>query len=186
MSAMVYSIPDCFMTAFVAGLVFALVYEALRIIRILLPFRTVTFVCDILFFLLAAAAVTRISLLLGNYIRGYTVLGFGAGIFTYITTAGRLINKLENAIAETVRAMLKAFFSALSRVMRSCFSFIAHKLSDGFGKIHKKSVNTLKKMLKPLKNKPKMVYNKINCNKNKGRSETGHVIQAKVRRSNDA
>ena len=47
---MAYSIPDCFMTAFAVGLLFALVYEALRIIRILLPFRAVTFVCDVLFF----------------------------------------------------------------------------------------------------------------------------------------
>ena len=96
---MAYSIPDCFMIAFAAGLIFAVVYEILRIIRIMFPFQVVTFVCDIVFFVIAAGAVTKLSLSLGNYIRIYTVLGFGAGIFTYITTLGRLLNIVENAVA---------------------------------------------------------------------------------------
>ena len=96
---MAYSIPDCFMIAFAAGLIFAVVYEILRIIRVMFPFHVVTFVCDIVFFVIAAGAVTKLSLSLGNYIRIYTVLGFGAGIFTYITTLGRLLNIVENAVA---------------------------------------------------------------------------------------
>ena len=100
---MAYSIPDCFMIAFAAGLIFAVVYEILRIIRIMFPFQVVTFVCDIVFFVIAAGAVTKLSLSLGNYIRIYTVLGFGAGIFTYITTLGRLLNIVENAVAEHVQ-----------------------------------------------------------------------------------
>lgn len=183
---MVYSIPDCFMTAFAAGLVFALVYEALRIVRILLPFRAVTFVCDIVFFLLAAAAVTKLSLTLGNYIRGYTVLGFGAGVFTYITTLGRVINRLENAVADAVRAVLSAFFRAIGRALRSGFGFIAHKLSSVFGQIHKISQNALEKLRKPLKNKPQLVYNKRDHNIDNERSESGNVIHAKVKRSSNA
>ena len=107
---MAYSIPDCFMIAFAAGLVFALVYEALRIIRVVFPFKVVTFICDIAFFVIAAGAVTKLSLSLGNYIRVYTVLGFGAGIFTYIATIGRLLNVLENAAAGAVRAAFSAVF----------------------------------------------------------------------------
>ena len=173
------------MIAFAAGLVFALVYEALRILRILLPFKAVKFVCDILFFLLAAAAVTRISLLLGNYIRGYTVLGFGAGIFTYITTVGRIVNRFENAVAGAVRAVLGAIFRGLGKIFRSAFGFIAHKLSLVFGKINKISLNVIKKLRKPLKNKPQMVYNNKYRKNNNGRSETGNVIRAKVTRSNN-
>lgn len=78
---MAYSIPDCFMIAFAAGLIFAVVYEILRIVRVMFPFQVVTFVCDIVFFVIAAGAVTKLSLSLGNYIRIYTVLGFGAGDF---------------------------------------------------------------------------------------------------------
>lgn len=183
---MAYSIPDCFMTAFAVGLLFALVYEALRIVRILLPFKAVTFVCDIVFFLLAAGAVTRLSLVLGNYIRGYTVIGFGAGVFTYITTLGRVINRLENAVADAVRSVLSAFFRAIGKVLRKWIGAIAHKLSLLFGRIHKISENTLKKLHKPLQNKPQLVYNKRNRNIDNGRSESRNVIYAKVKRSNNA
>ena len=183
---MAYSIPDCFMTAFAVGLLFALVYEALRIIRILLPFRAVTFVCDVLFFVLAAFAVTKLSLVLGNYIRGYTVLGFGAGVFTYITTIGRLINRLENAVSDAIRAVLGAFFGAAGKLLRSVFGFIAHNISDVFGEINKISRNLLKTLHKPLQKKPQLVYNNKSNNLNSRGSESQNVIRAKVKRSGNA
>lgn len=96
---MSYTVPECFMAAFAAGLMFSLVYEALRIVRVIFPFRIVVFVCDVVFFLLAALAVTRLSMALGDHIRWSTVFGFGAGIFAYINTLGRLLNLLENAVA---------------------------------------------------------------------------------------
>ena len=113
---MAYSIPDCFMIAFAAGLIFAVIYEILRIIRVMFPFQVVTFVCDIVFFVIAAGAVTKLSLSLGNYIRIYTVLGFGAGIITYITTLGRLLNIVENAVAGAVRSALSAVFRFFGRI----------------------------------------------------------------------
>ena len=183
---MAYSIPDCFMTAFAVGLMFSLIYEALRILRILLPFKAVTFLCDILFFLLAALAVTRLSLALGNYIRGYTVLGFGAGVFTYITTLGRLINRLENAVADAVRSVLASIFKGIGKILASWFGFIAHKMSALFGRIHKIFGNTLEKLHKHLKNKPQLVYNNNDNKKDKERSESGNVIHARVKRSNHA
>lgn len=91
---MSYTVPECFMAAFAAGLMFSLVYEALRIVRVIFPFRIVVFVCDVVFFLLAALAVTRLSMALGDHIRWSTVFGFGAGIFAYINTLGRLLNLL--------------------------------------------------------------------------------------------
>lgn len=63
---MSYSIPDCFMIAFAVGLVFGLVYEALRIVRLILRFGAAVFICDIAFFMLAAAAVFKLSESLGN------------------------------------------------------------------------------------------------------------------------
>ena len=70
---MSYTVPECFMAAFAAGLMFSLVYEALRIVRVIFPFRIVVFVCDVVFFLLAALAVTRLSMALGDHIRWSTV-----------------------------------------------------------------------------------------------------------------
>lgn len=179
---MAYSVPDCFMAAFAAGLVFGLVYEVLRIIRLLVPLKSVTFVCDILFFLLAASAVTKLSLALGNYIRGYTVLGFGAGVFCYITTLGRLMNLLENAVMNTIRAVITAFFRTISHTAGKLFGAIAHKGAVILGKIHKFFSQRLETVHNPLKSKRKIVYNKESHKDNNGGSDSGHVIKAEVRR----
>ena len=156
---MAYSIPDCFMIAFAAGLIFAVVYEILRIVRVMFPFQVVTFVCDIVFF---AGAVTKLSLSLGNYIRIYTVLGFGAGIFTYITTLGRLLNIVENAVAGAVRSALSAVFRFFGRIFGRLFGAIAHVWAGVFGEINKICLIAEKKLRKPLQKKVKIVYNKEN------------------------
>lgn len=179
---MAYSVPDCFMAAFAAGLMFGLVYEVLRIVRLLIPLKTVTFVCDILFFLLAAAAVTKLSLTLGNYIRGYTVLGFGTGIFCYITTIGRLLNILENTVMNSIRAVVSAFFRFISQLFKKLFGSIIHKASSFFGKIHKNISHRLETLRNPLQSKRKIVYNKESHKDNIGGSDSGHVIKAEVRR----
>ena len=146
---MAYSIPDCFMIAFAAGLIFAVVYELLRIIRVMFPFQVMTFVCDI--FVIAAGAVTKLSLSLGNYIRIYTVLGFGAGIFTYITTLGRFLNIVENAVAGAVRSALSAVFRFFGRIIGRLFGAIAHVWAGVFGEINKICLSAEKKLRKPLK-----------------------------------
>lgn len=174
---MAYSIPDCFMIAFAAGLIFAVVYEILRIIRVMFPFQVVTFVCDIVFFVIAAGAVTKLSLSLGNYIRIYTVLGFGAGIFTYITTLGRLLNIVENAVAGAVRSALSAVFRFFGRIFGRLFGAIAHVWAGVFGEINKICLSAEKKLRKPLQNKVKIVYNKESRKVHTRGSETGHVIK---------
>ena len=178
---MSFTVPECFMAAFAAGLVFSLVYEVLRIIRLVLPLKAVTFVCDILFFVLAALAVTRLSLALGNYIRWSTVLGFGAGIFTYINTLGRLLNLAENAISHAVRMALSGIFRAVRKAGAKFFGAIAHTASGVFGEISKICTPIVKKLPGHLKKSAQMVYNKKSRKDNSGGSETGHVIKAKVR-----
>ena len=170
------------MAAFAAGLMFSLVYEALRIVRVIFPFRIVVFVCDVVFFLLAALAVTRLSMALGDHIRWSTVFGFGAGIFAYINTLGRLLNLLENAVANAVRTALSAVFRFFGRIFGRLFGAIAHVWAGVFGEINKICLSAEKKLRKPLQNKVKIVYNKESLEDNSGGSETGHVIKAQVRR----
>ncbi len=179
---MSYSVPECFMAAFAAGLVFALVYEALRIVRVILPFRAVIFLCDAAFFLLAAVVVTKLSLALGNYIRWSAVMGFGAGVFAYITTVGRLLNILENSIANAVRTVLAGIFGALGRMASKFFGKIAQALSALFVNIAKIYSTHIKKLLKPLKKSPEIGYNNRCHIDTNGGSETVHVIKAQVRR----
>ena len=169
------SIPDCFMIAFMAGLLFGLVYEALRIVRLILRFKAAIFICDILFFLLSALAVMTLSKSLGNYVRGYTVLGFGAGVFCYIVTVGRLLNLAESAASIAWR-------KTIGKLIHN----ISVKLGEGFSAFSQKAVPIFVKCSKDLKKHlkftPRIMYNKEEQQKAK-ESEKTHVIQAKVNRS---
>ena len=114
------------------------------------------------------------------------MLGFGAGIFTYITTLGRLLNIVENAVAGAVRSALSAVFRFFGRFFGRLFGAIAHVWTGVFGEINKICLSAEKKLRKPLQNKVKIVYNKESRKVHTRGSETGHVIKAQVRRGNNA
>ena len=178
------SIPDCFMIAFVTGIIFGTVYEALRIIRLILRFRAAVFVCDAAFFILAAMAVCKLSEFLGNYVRLYTVLGFGAGVFTYIVTVGRLLNVLESAASVAWRKTLGRLFRKIAELGKDAGIKIAQNSRNVFGKIHKYSDDLAKKRAKRLQLNTEMVYNDKRDRRDKihGEGENTHVIKAKVRK----
>ncbi|MCM1165703.1 MAG: hypothetical protein NC299_01835 [Lachnospiraceae bacterium] len=179
---MSYSIPDCFMIAFAVGLVFGLVYEALRIVRLILRFGAAVFVCDIAFFMLAAAAVFRLSESLGSYVRIYTVLGFGAGVFAYIVTVGRLLNLAESAASIAWRKTIGRLIHKIGGSVKKLFGTIAHKSTALFGKISEYFANARENRFKRLHLKHKTLYNGNRLDKN-GEGEEVHVIKARVTRS---
>lgn len=172
------------MAGLALGLLFGLVYEILRIIRLLIPFKAVTFICDILFFYLSAQAITALSLSLGSYIRFYTVLGFGCGVFSYINTIGRLLNFLENKLIGGIRSALLKFFGKIGKLFGSVFVLIAHKTTQLFRGVHKVFQKRLKKAAKLLKKEPVMVYNK-ESHKHNMKGSAGNVIKANVKRRNN-
>lgn len=176
------SIPDCFMIAFLAGVLFGLVYELLRVIRLILRFSAVTFLCDIAFFILAAFFVCKLSEFLGSYVRLYTILGFGAGVFTYIVTLGRLFNALESAASIVWKRTLGRLFHKIGSCARKTAGKISQKSCSAFGKIHKYSSNIAKKRLEHLHLRNKKMYNKKG-NVIVGEGENPNVIKAKVRKS---
>lgn len=177
-----YSIPDCFMIAFVVGLIFGLVYEALRIIRLILRFKAAVFVCDVLFFVLAAEAVFKLSESLGNYVRVYTVLGFGAGVFTYIVTVGRLLNLAESAASIAWRRTIGKLLHNIGGGVNKLFGIVAQKSKLIFGKIAEYSEEAVKKRSKRLQSDHETLYNK-NKREKIGEGEKVHVIKATVRKS---
>ncbi len=178
-----YSIPDCFMTAFIVGLIFGLLYEALRIVRLILRMKIVTFICDTAFFILAGAAVFQLSLALGNHIRIYTLLGFGGGVFAYIVTVGRIMNSIESAAAVCWRKTLGRFVGFIGNNIRKLFVGISQFITLKLSKIHKNSGNDTHKRFKRLKRNGKMVYNIENGSAENEGSGNSHVIKAKVRRT---
>ena len=173
---MYVSIPDCFMIAFVAGLIFGLVYEALRIIRLILRFRAAIFVCDVLFFILSAFGVMMLSKGLGNYVRIYTVLGFGAGVFTYIVTLGRLLNLAESAASTAWRMTIGKALRKAGQFAKKCVGTIRQKTEMIISKISKDIENRRQ----DLKSSTQTLYNK---EKREKLGEGDHVIKAKVTRS---
>ena len=169
------------MIAFICGLAFGLVYEAFRIVRLVLRFKAAVFVCDVLFFILAAGLVFRLSMVLGNYVRVYTIMGFGAGVFAYIVTIGRVLNMVESAAAVVWRKTIGRFARLALEKSKKAFGAFAHMLSGIFGKAADYFINSQKNLSKHLHSKDKKVYNKDIIKNGKG-SETGNVIQAKVTR----
>ncbi len=184
-----HSIIDCFMIAFLCGLAFGVVYELLRVTRRLLPLQIVTVICDISFFIAAAFFVFKLSLYLGNYIRIYTLLGFGSGIFAYIQTIGRLVSFLESIIISILKKTVGAFFKRIASSAKKAIGAFAHIVASRFGKINDFSKRTTKKTFFLLKSKHQMLYNTkrdiiYSQDKNNGESFGGkNVIHAKIKRS---
>lgn len=174
------SIPDCFMIAFFVGLVFGLVYEVLRIIRLILRFKAAVFVCDIAFFVLAAFVVIKLSVSLGNFVRMYTIFGFGAGVFTYIVTIGRLLNLIESAASVAWRLTIGKLLKKIGGFMRKVFVGITQKAKSGFVRVSKYFAEQPKIPSKHLKSTSEKVYNKRRLDKI-GEGEN-NVIKASVRR----
>lgn len=179
---MTYSISDCFMIAFAVGFAFGLVYEALRIVRLILRFKAAVFVCDVAFFILSALAVFRLSESLGSYVRIYTVLGFGAGVFAYIVTVGRLLNLAESAASIAWRKTIGRLLHNIGKGSQKLFGIIAQKSKTEFGYISKHLYNARENYSKRLQSKTKKLYNKERLEKI-GESEDVHVIVAKITRS---
>lgn len=171
------------MIAFAVGLIFGLVYEGIRVIRLILKFRIAVFVCDIAFFILAAAAVCKLSEFLGNYVRLYTVLGFGAGIFAYIVTIGRLFNVLESAASVAWRKTLGRLFHKIGAFAKRSFAKFSHRSNEFFVKIHDYWAKQQEKSSERLNLNSKMLYNNEGENISIGEDVKAHVINAKVRKS---
>lgn len=178
---MEFSIPDCFMLGLLLGLCFAPVYEALRIVRLIFRFKFVVIACDILFFVLAGEAVFRLSLVLGNHIRGYTIAGFGAGIFAYIVTLGRVLNAAESGAAVLWRKTVGRLAKRCSDSIRRGFGAIAQNAKAFFGKVADFFAAGEKKLKEGLILSRRKSYNNKTDINNGG--NISNVIQAHIRRS---
>lgn len=170
------------MISFLCGIIFGTVYEVFRIIRRMLNIKPLVFICDVTFFILAGFFVLSLSLYLGNYIRIYTILGFGSGVFSYICTVGRIMSLLEIQIIRFWNATAGVLIKRLSNLARNILGRFAHNTNVLFGNIHDFFNNTKKKITSLLQINTKKLYNNSNII-NRERSGEKNVIQAKVRRS---
>lgn len=178
---MVHSIPECFMLGLLLGAAFGPVYEALRLVRLILRFEAAVIACDIVFFVLAAEGVFRLSLSLGNYVRVYTVLGFAAGVFAYIVTIGRLFNAVEGAAAALWRKTVGRAARKAAAKIRQGFGAFAQFMRRAFGKVADFSRAVEENARKHLQSGSKKMYNdKVNISRG---SVNANVIRATVRKT---
>lgn len=187
---MEYSVIDCIMISLICGTAFGIVYEILRISRRVLPFAAVTFICDILFFIAAAFAVLKLSLHLGNYVRIYTIIGFGLGVFAYIQTIGRLISAAERGIILLIKNTVGRLLLEIARLAARVIGAFAHNIAGQFGKISDFFATRKKNAVSLLQKRHEKMYNgKGNIAlsaevKSNGEIIGGkNVIHAKVNRS---
>ena len=180
---MEFSIIDRFMIALFCGFAYGIVYELLRIIRRLLKFRGIVILCDVTFFVIAAVIVLNLSLYLGNYIRSYTIIGFGAGVFAYIQTLGRLVYALETALIFALDNTIGALLRFVADILRKTIGAFAHKTASQFGKIHDFLAVCRKKSSTLLHFPRTKMYNSKREKITIGESSRGnHVIKAKITR----
>lgn len=177
---MYVSVPDCFMIAFAAGLLFGLVYELFRIVRLVLRFKAAVFVCDVMFFVLAALFLCKLSEFLGSYVRLYAVLGFGAGIFAYIVTIGRLFNLLESAASVVWRRTLGRLFRKARSLIMKFFGKVSQFAKAGFGRFDEYLETRQKSSQMGLHLQREKMYNIKKGNYNIDEGGNGNVIKAKV------
>lgn len=177
---MYISIPDCFVISFFVGLIFGVVYEILRIIRLTFPFRLVICLCDIAFFILSANAIMLISEAVGNYIRIYTVAGFAGGVFSYIVTIGRILNTIENAAARVWQKTIRNIAYRITQIFKKAFGKISHTIRQAVSKNAEYLSNKAKKYNQGLKSDEEILYNKKRLDKIGGRK---NVIKANVRKN---
>lgn len=189
-NAMGYSIIDCTMISLICGAAFGIVYEALRITRRVLPFTAVTFICDILFFIAAAFAVLKLSLYLGNYVRAYTILGFGFGVFAYIQTVGRLISAAERGIILLIKNTVGRLILKIAHLTARIIGAFAHNIAKRFGKIYdffvmrkKNAVSLLQKQHEKMYNSKRNIALSAEVKSNGEIVGGKNVIHAKVNRS---
>lgn len=186
---MEYSIIDCTMISLICGAAFGIVYEVLRIVRRVLPFAAVTFICDMLFFIAAAFAVLKLSLYLGNYVRAYTIIGFGFGVFAYIQTVGRLISAAERGIILLIKSTIGRLILKIARLTARIIGAFAHNIANQFGKIYdffavrkKNAVSLLQKRHERLYNKKRNIALSAEVKSNGKIIGGKNVIHAKVNR----
>ncbi len=181
---MEFGIFDCFMIAFVCGLVFGLVYELLRSVRRLFDHRIIIFICDVSFFIVAGFFVFQLSMYLGNYIRLYTLLGFAAGLFAYIQTVGRLLGGIIIVLIRGLKAVFGKVFTAVGGVFKRSVGVFAHNVSAAFVRFNDFLKRKKKTSVPLLHFDTKRVYN-VKRNIIQSGEDIGgkYVIQAKIRRS---
>ncbi len=136
------------------GIIFGVVFDALRVVRIIFPHKSwMIFTEDFLFMLFCGFWFFVFSMTSARgQLRAFLLLGAVAGFFLYIYTVGEIVRRFIIKTRDTIRAALKrAYYKVKTRFISPVYRFIRRKYGKFFVdkiKIRKKTKKTAKKVLK--------------------------------------
>lgn len=138
------------------GLLIGILYDVLRVVRLIFSFsKTAVYITDFLFSLLSAVMTFLFCLSVTNgEVRSYIILGELIGFFVFYLSFGSVAVKFTEKSVKKIAAAFKRFF----RLVFSPFIKIFKVISLKFSRLKKK----VKKRGKILKKLPK-----ISCKKQK-------------------
>lgn len=155
---------ELFLLSVGVGAALGVVYDVFRALRAMLPplGKTVpTAICDIIYMIIAGAAIYLFSLTAaGGEIRGYYWLGALLGWIIYIFTVGAAVIGVIRAVFSSVYKVLRKIYGVISKP----FIVMLQKLREKTGRFFvinaKKMHIKCKKSKNHLKNIKEMMYNK--------------------------
>lgn len=136
------------------GIIFGVVFDALRVVRIIFPHKSwMIFTEDFLFMLFCGFWFFVFSMISARgQLRAFLLLGAVAGFFLYIYTVGEIVRRFIIKTRDTIRAALKRVYNKVkTRFISPVYRFIRRKYGKFFVdkiKIRKKTKKTAKKVLK--------------------------------------
>ncbi len=175
------TIPESLLTFLyfiIVGIFLALLYEPLRIFRLVVHHKTWAYILeDTLFLGICSVLILIFSIELGEgSIRVNYIVAASIGAFVYFCTVGRIINIIFAFIFKVVRKFVSFLLRICTKPVRIVFGIIVKYLK----KMKKFFVGKINVVKKRLHFSRKMMYN--NSVKEKGKEgEPRNVIKAKIR-----
>ena len=127
-------IAQMLLTAFLCGIALGLLYEAIRLVRLIISpscgvgwsrkvlLLIYTFLTDFLFIMFfAATAILLTYKLSGGIFRGIVYLSMSTGLLLYYFTVGKITRTLSERIAEFIKKIIKKILKVLIIPLRAIF-----------------------------------------------------------------
>lgn len=136
------------------GIIFGVVFDALRVVRIIFPHKSwMVFTEDLLFMLFCGFWFFVFSMTSARgQLRAFLIIGAAAGFFLYIYTVGEIVKRFITKTRDVIRAALKKMYNRIKvRLISPVYRVFKRRFGGIFVekiKLRKKSKKSVKKVLK--------------------------------------
>ena len=143
------------------GFCIGILYDVMRLFRVLLKNTKSAFLVFDLLYMLTAAILTFLFLLTatGGSIRAYALLGEFLGFFIYFVTIGTVLAACFDRLAYALQTVTAKISQGIKRVLKRIFTPLKRKISKNTKKVEKKTHFSIRKSKIHLKSLGNMLYN---------------------------